>query len=68
MKPFVIPDYWTAEQALAVYDFIDAIRDEIWNRYELQLIDIIKAEHSTDPDDWESYENYEGGPNEDIDF
>ena len=37
MKPFVIPDYWTAEQALAVYDFIDAIRDEIWSRYEIQL-------------------------------
>ena len=68
MKPFVIPDYWTAEQALAVYDFIDAIRDEIWSRYEIQLIDIIKAEHSADRDDWESYENYEGGPDEDIDF
>ena len=68
MKPLVIPDYWTAEEALAVYDFIDTIRDEIWSRYEIQLIEIIKAEYSTNPDDWESYENYEGEPNEDIDF
>ena len=68
MKPLVIPDYWTAEQALAVYDFIDAIRDEIWSRYEIQLIDIMRAEHSTNPDDWESFEKHEGGPDEDIDF
>ena len=67
MKPLVIPGYWTAEEALAVYDFIDTIRDEIWSRYEIQLIDIIQKEHSTNPADWESYEN-EAGPNEDVSF
>ena len=59
MKPLVIPDYWTAEEALAVYDFIDAIRDEIWSRYEMQLIEIIQKE--------ESFEN-EAGPGEDVSF
>ncbi len=67
MKPLVIPDYWTAEEALAVYDFIDAIRDEIWSRYEIQLIDIIQKEHSTNPADWESYEN-EAELDEDVSF
>ena len=67
MKPLVIPDYWTAEEALAVYDFIDAIRDEIWSRYEMQLIDIIQKEHSTDPADCESYEN-KPGLGEDVSF
>ena len=67
MKALVIPDYWTAEEALAVYDFIDTIRDEIWRRYEMQLIDIIQKEHSTDPADWASYEN-EAEPDEDVNF
>ncbi len=67
MKPLVIPDYWTAEEALAVYDFIDAIRDEIWSRYEMQLIDIIQAERSTNPADWASDANDEG-PDEDVSF
>ena len=67
MKPLVIPDYWTAEEALAVYDFIDAIRDEIWSRYEMQLIDIIQKERSTSPADGESYENEEG-LDEDVSF
>ncbi|MCP4993997.1 MAG: hypothetical protein GY934_09480 [Gammaproteobacteria bacterium] len=67
MKPLIIPDYWTAEEALAVYDFIDAIRDEIWSRYEMQLIDIIQKENSTNPADWASYEN-EAGTDEDVSF
>ncbi len=67
MKPLVIPDYWTAEEALAVYDFIDAIRDEIWSRYEMQLIDIMQKEHSTNPADAEAYENDEQ-PDEDVSF
>ena len=67
MKPLVIPEYWTAEEALAVYDFIDAIRDEIWSRYEMQLIDIIQTERSTNPADWESYKN-EKGPDEEVNF
>ncbi len=67
MKPLVIPNYWTADEALAVYDFVDAIRDEIWNRYEMQLIDIIQKERSTNPTDWESCKNEEG-PDEDVSF
>ncbi len=67
MKPLVIPDYWTAEEALAVYDFIDAIRDEIWSRYEMQLIDIIQKERSPNPADGGLYEN-QAGPDEDVSF
>jgi len=48
----MIPDYWSPREALAVYDFIDGLRDEIWNRYELELIKIMQAEHSTNPADW----------------
>jgi len=48
----MIPDYWSPREALAVYDFIDGLRDEIWNRYELELIKIMQAERSTNPADW----------------
>ncbi|MEW7978775.1 MAG: hypothetical protein AB2813_02980, partial [Candidatus Sedimenticola endophacoides] len=30
------------EQALAVYEFIDELRDALWARYEVQLIEQIK--------------------------
>ena len=38
MNPsFDIPDHWTDEEALALFEFIDAIRDRIWDRYRLQI-------------------------------
>jgi len=39
MRPlsFDIPDHWTAEQALVVFEFIDGIRDQIWDHYCLQI-------------------------------
>ena len=43
----LIPDYWSAEEALAVYEFIDALRDEIWSRYDLRLIELLRAERGT---------------------
>jgi len=62
----MIPDYWSPREALAVYDFIDGLRDEIWNRYELELIKIMQAERSTNPADWgdESSED----PDDEIGF
>ena len=34
-----IPTYWTPEQALAVFELIDDLRDAIWQCYEVQLVD-----------------------------
>ena len=48
----MIPDYWSPREVLAVYEFIDKLRDEIWNRYELELIKIMQTEYSTNPADW----------------
>lgn len=48
----MIPDYWSPREALAVYELVDALRNEIWNRYELELIQILQAERSTNPADW----------------
>jgi len=34
-----IPTYWTPEQAFAVFEMVNDLRDAIWCCYELQLID-----------------------------
>ncbi|MDZ7751320.1 MAG: hypothetical protein U5S82_16930 [Gammaproteobacteria bacterium] len=42
-----IPDDWTPEQALAVYDFIDELRDAIWSRYDRQLVELMQQDRIT---------------------
>ena len=39
---FEIPDCWTREQALAVYELIDGLRDIILSRYEAQIVDAFR--------------------------
>lgn len=37
--PFAIPAYWTPEQALAVLELLEDLRDLIWSHYGAQLHD-----------------------------
>lgn len=39
-----IPDYWSPEQALAVYEFIDEIREAIWHQYNPRLIELMQED------------------------
>jgi hypothetical protein len=34
-----IPADWTPEQAFAVFELINDLRDAIWQRYSIQLLD-----------------------------
>jgi hypothetical protein len=43
-----IPDYWTAEQATAVFEFVDEIREEILIRYRLQIMEYLREERCID--------------------
>ena len=36
--PLKIPTYWTPEQAFAVVELLDDLRDLIWARYSVQLL------------------------------
>jgi hypothetical protein len=53
-----IPTYWTPEQAFAVFELVNDLRDAIWQCYNVQLIDEYRdqlkpptADHpDTDPD------------------
>ncbi len=39
-----IPDHWTPEQALAVFELLKDLMDSVWNRYELTLIEMLAGE------------------------
>ena len=41
---FAIPDDWTPEQAMAVIDLLDALRDQIWARYDVRLLDAYRGD------------------------
>jgi hypothetical protein len=32
-----IPDYWSAEQALAVFELLDTLRDQVWELYATRI-------------------------------
>ena len=53
-----IPEYWSAREALAVYEFIDDLRDLIWNCYGSELQELMQAERVTVSDEFD----------DDIDF
>jgi hypothetical protein len=41
-----IPDYWSAEQALAVYELLDALREQVWERYGEQITERMRREYA----------------------
>ena len=48
---------WTPDQALAVIELLDDLRDRIWVRYELALFELIREDRGGDrladaSDDW----------------
>ena len=54
---FLISADWTPDQALAVIELLDDLRDRIWVRYELALFELIREDRgsgrvSEASDDW----------------
>ena len=43
-----LPDHWTPEQALAVYELLNDLAESIWNRYEIPLIELLTGELDQD--------------------
>lgn len=44
-----IPTYWSAEEALAVFELIDDLREKIWVHYGLQLQDLLAEQQQPSP-------------------
>ena len=39
-----IPDHWSPQTALAVFELIDNLRDQIWSRYGLDIQDELRSQ------------------------
>ncbi len=46
MSRFDIPHDWSAEQALAVWEFLDAVTRRVWKCYEPQVVEYLKNDHN----------------------
>ena len=51
MPPFEIPDHWSAQEALAVYELLNDIAEQIWERYDLQIIELLHPELDRNDDE-----------------
>lgn len=45
--PLLIQEDWTPEQALAVIELLDDLREGIWQRYQLPLQDLLREQRAT---------------------
>ncbi|MDP3638693.1 MAG: hypothetical protein Q8R51_15040 [Azonexus sp.] len=45
--PLFIDPYWSPEQAMAVIELLDDLRDRIWTHYESVLLDKYRDERIT---------------------
>ena len=45
--PFIIQDDWSPQQALAVIELLDDLREVIWNRYQLELFELLREQRSS---------------------
>ena len=51
MSKLQIPAKWTPEQAMAIVDLLDDLREQIWGQYELGLLEAYRddrCEHQLD--------------------
>jgi hypothetical protein len=46
---FAIPTYWSPEQALAVFELLDDLRDKIWAHYGLHLQQLLAEQQPNNP-------------------
>ena len=58
--PLQVPEDWTPQQALAVYEFLTQAAEAVWERYEVELLPLVQSDPRTpdslqldllDPDD-----------------
>ncbi len=43
-SPLNIPDDWSGREALAIFDFLDKIRQKVWLEYREEIINQVRSE------------------------
>jgi hypothetical protein len=46
-----IPTYWTPEQAIAVYEIVEDLRERIWSIYQINLQELLQQQRQPAPID-----------------
>ena len=46
-----IPDHWSPEQALAVWELLNEVANRIWARYQGPMVELIRADLEHDHDE-----------------
>jgi hypothetical protein len=42
-----LPPHWSPEQAIAVFEILDELREHVWARYGLQIQQVLRDQYST---------------------
>jgi len=42
-----LPTHWSPEQAVAVFEILDELREHVWARYGLQIQQVLRDDRST---------------------
>ena len=50
LKPFEIPQHWSPQQALAVFDFLEQIAGLVWDQYQQPLIELLRPDLNPEPE------------------
>jgi hypothetical protein len=45
-SPPVLPDHWTPKQALAVFELLDFVRDQLWEQYRRDIQRAMRVNHA----------------------
>lgn len=45
--PPQVPEHWTPEQALSVYEYLHQVAAAVWDRYEVELLPLVHADPRT---------------------
>jgi hypothetical protein len=46
----ILPDHWSPEQAWAVFELLDDLREAIWKQYGPQIQEAIREDRTPHPD------------------
>jgi hypothetical protein len=56
----VLPTYWTPEQALAVFEILDGLRDQLWSLYGPQIQQAMREEQcATSPKPYRAVDQHD---------
>lgn len=68
MNHDLIPQHWSPELALAVFEFLNELSDAIWDTYEVDLVKQLRSERQYDSSALHNPTSDEPPFNDDIPF